>query len=319
MRRSLPWRRDLSVIGGIEPPETHGGALLLKHWLIIWSHYGLDAWEFTRDHPCHLCAYIWLQAGGRSMASVREKIRLVHWLRILYDISLRCFPLDNFDSSVNHLNLSRCQHWLGLRYLGLHLQGRDRVRGCHCLDSIKMLMNFECCVIRIVYMNRNSHLTLRSGAFTLLFYWHLLWSYSSIVRDSRGSLMWHAWWGKHVTLVFIRGFIILQSWYASVWPLELVLESELSVETLSFPDGLLRWEEGSLPTCRHCRWLEGVSWIKLVCLVVRERNLGARVVLWRAGCNSIHLICLLQLLQKGVQTLVNISERDNFHIFIRWT
>ncbi len=231
---------------------------------------------------------------------------------------LRGFPTENFHSGINHLNLGRGQHRLGFRYLGLSLQGRNWVRGCDCLDSIKMLMYFECCVIRIVYMNSNPHLTLRSGVFTFLFHWDLLGSYDRIVRNNRGSRMRNTWWRKHMALGFNIGFIILQAWDASIWPLELVLESKLSVVTLSLPsDNWLRWEEWCLSPCSHCLCLEGVSWIKLtVCLVVRERSLDIRVILWRAGCNCIPLICLLQLLQKGVQTLVNISERDYFHIFI---
>lgn len=183
-------------------------------------------------------------------------------------------------------------------------------------------MYFERCVIRIIHMNRNSHLTLRSGAFTLLLCWQFLGSCNRrIVRDSGGNQIRQAWLMKNMTLVLCGGLIILQTWDATIGrPWELALESKLHVLALSLPDHLLWGEEWILPPCCQSRHLEGISWIKLACyLVFRERNLCTRVVLRRACWNCIQLICLLQLLQKGIQTLVNISERDYFHIFIRWT
>ena len=183
-------------------------------------------------------------------------------------------------------------------------------------------MYFECCVIRIVHMNRYSHLTLRSGAFALLLRWQVLGTWNGrIVRDRGGNQIRQAWRRKNMTLVFSGGLIILQTWYAAIgWPWELALESNLRGLALSLPDHLLWWEEWIMPPHCHCWHLEGISWIKLAgCLVIRERNLCGRVVLRRARWNCIQLVCLLELLQKGVQTLVNISERDNFHIFIRWT
>ena len=74
-----------------------------------------------------------------------------------------------------------------------------------------MLMYFECCVIRIVHMNSNSHLTLRSGAITLLLRWQFLGTYNGIVRDSGGNQIRHAWLRKNMNLVLCGGLIILQT------------------------------------------------------------------------------------------------------------